>query len=561
MPGNDVFTLTAEEKKAIALAKANYESNLKKRIGNHAMAMRTAAARQSRKELTDAPPTSFNKLSDKAGGEIIAYPDLGGEFTTKHHVDFVGSLGLVRADEALGVSLKSPLKGKIITCNIYDLVFFDKTTGGKIYLGSAPTYEQDFPSGVNTVISCIRDKEAERHSFVKAEEWQEKGVKIIRTPIEDFSSKGLDNDRLDELAAHIKADLDQGKSIYVHCKAGRSRSASAIIAYYMRYEGLTLVQAHDLINAQRPVSVLGESQWKIMIEYEKHCALRTERMLDKIEQLTKKLDEQNTAITALTDNSTASSIDTKNQLSAAGNSIVVATAKAKALIVKSQTEQNPRTHVRIVAEAEELIKQVSTLSEIISSQTEKLKLAEQEFNNAPEGTANRTRKKINLAAEQSITVKRVNPVINAIGVRLAATQEIVAGQAAAEPERFTNTQRRMIDNFYIAINSYLAKCYQSKFSRHGGKGWKRGMRMLNAFRELAATPSRFPKTPAKLKTVINTMLKAEGLEDTNTQTSNNSVGTFLRFFGRKENNSSLRRTMKTFIETEDQNYTAAAAAA
>jgi sugar diacid utilization regulator len=87
------------------------------------------------------------------------------------------------------------------------------------------------------------------------------------------------------------------------------------------------------------------------------------------------------------------------------------------------------------------------------------------------------------------------------------------------------------------------------------------MRMLNAFRELAATPSRFPKTPAKLKTVINTMLKAEGLEDTNTQTSNNSVGTFLRFFGRKENNSSLRRTMKTFIETEDQNYTAAAAAA
>ncbi|RKO91466.1 protein-tyrosine phosphatase-like protein, partial [Blyttiomyces helicus] len=40
--------------------------------------------------------------------------------------------------------------------------------------------------------------------------------------------------------------------VLVHCKAGRSRSATAVIAYLVAHEKLTLRAAYELVKRARP---------------------------------------------------------------------------------------------------------------------------------------------------------------------------------------------------------------------------------------------------------------------------------------------------------------------
>lgn len=44
----------------------------------------------------------------------------------------------------------------------------------------------------------------------------------------------------------------QGKTIFVHCNAGVSRSASLVIAYLMKTSGMHLTAAHDFLKSLRP---------------------------------------------------------------------------------------------------------------------------------------------------------------------------------------------------------------------------------------------------------------------------------------------------------------------
>ncbi len=66
--------------------------------------------------------------------------------------------------------------------------------------------------------------------------------------------------KLDEAAAAIKALLDAGEPVFVHCGAGTKRSPLAVAWYLHRYKGMTIAEAYDVIQERRPI-VLRMTDW------------------------------------------------------------------------------------------------------------------------------------------------------------------------------------------------------------------------------------------------------------------------------------------------------------
>lgn len=58
---------------------------------------------------------------------------------------------------------------------------------------------------------------------------------------------------IDALLQFIDTAKSEGKSILVHCIIGKSRSASVVIAYLLKYNKMTLKEAYDLVKTTRPL--------------------------------------------------------------------------------------------------------------------------------------------------------------------------------------------------------------------------------------------------------------------------------------------------------------------
>lgn len=78
--------------------------------------------------------------------------------------------------------------------------------------------------------------------------------KIAYLPITSKDHVPLDIPKLEESADFIQNNLKAGKKVYVHCRAGRGRSAMAIAAYLIKYRNFTAEQSMNFIKARRPES-------------------------------------------------------------------------------------------------------------------------------------------------------------------------------------------------------------------------------------------------------------------------------------------------------------------
>merc|ERR1712087_418134 len=70
--------------------------------------------------------------------------------------------------------------------------------------------------------------------------------------VQQIIVKGADHPACDmkkyyeDIALLIDKEKNKGGRVFVHCIAGRSRSPSLVLAYLMRYEGMSLREAYDL---------------------------------------------------------------------------------------------------------------------------------------------------------------------------------------------------------------------------------------------------------------------------------------------------------------------------
>ncbi|KAI5092635.1 dual specificity protein phosphatase 18 isoform X1, partial [Silurus meridionalis] len=92
------------------------------------------------------------------------------------------------------------------------------------------------------------------------------GVECIRVAVPDLPTARL-SDHFDRVAARIHNNRAGGT--LVHCAAGMSRSPALIMAYLMKYKGVTLCQAHNWVRQSRPSIRLNEGFWDQLLDYEK----------------------------------------------------------------------------------------------------------------------------------------------------------------------------------------------------------------------------------------------------------------------------------------------------
>ncbi|XP_071755033.2 dual specificity protein phosphatase 18 [Centroberyx gerrardi] len=92
------------------------------------------------------------------------------------------------------------------------------------------------------------------------------GVECVRVPVSDLPSARL-GDHFDRVAERIHGNRAGGT--LVHCAAGMSRSPALVMAYLMRYRGVTLRQAHRWVRDSRPVVRLNAGFWEQLLQYER----------------------------------------------------------------------------------------------------------------------------------------------------------------------------------------------------------------------------------------------------------------------------------------------------
>ncbi|KAG0480679.1 hypothetical protein HPP92_011537 [Vanilla planifolia] len=63
------------------------------------------------------------------------------------------------------------------------------------------------------------------------------------------------------------------RTTYVHCKAGRGRSATIVLCYLIEYRRMTPDDALEYVRLKRPRVLLAPSQWQVVQEY---CKLKLE---------------------------------------------------------------------------------------------------------------------------------------------------------------------------------------------------------------------------------------------------------------------------------------------
>ena len=65
-------------------------------------------------------------------------------------------------------------------------------------------------------------------------------------------------------------DQDPESSVYVHCKAGRTRSATLVGCYLMAKNGITPEEAVEIMKAKRPHVLLHSKQWEALRNFHDH---------------------------------------------------------------------------------------------------------------------------------------------------------------------------------------------------------------------------------------------------------------------------------------------------
>ncbi len=126
--------------------------------------------------------------------------------------------------------------------------WFDKV-GPQLWLGGAPTYERDYQFLLDNGITAVLDMRAEREGDRAF--YDRHGINYRRLEVLDATVPA--DPYLSEGADWIDEQIEDGRTVLVHCAKGRGRSATLVAAYMMRHEDLPYDECRDLMKEARPL--------------------------------------------------------------------------------------------------------------------------------------------------------------------------------------------------------------------------------------------------------------------------------------------------------------------
>lgn len=107
-----------------------------------------------------------------------------------------------------------------------------------VIVGAYP-FARDVPAmheaGVRAVVNTCEEYAGPESEYAKY------GIEQLRIPTTDFTHPKLAD--VEKAVEFVQSHVETDESVYIHCKAGRARSATVAICWLMKYRGLSPDQA------------------------------------------------------------------------------------------------------------------------------------------------------------------------------------------------------------------------------------------------------------------------------------------------------------------------------
>lgn len=124
---------------------------------------------------------------------------------------------------------------------------------GGIPIVGAPSMNKLLKERVTAVLSVLEPREFGVHTLIgttfSPAVLKEHGIDHEVIAVQGSTCPSFAE--LDTGAAYLHSQLSKGARIYIHCRSGRGRSSSIVIAYYMRYKGMDARAAHAMVREKR----------------------------------------------------------------------------------------------------------------------------------------------------------------------------------------------------------------------------------------------------------------------------------------------------------------------
>jgi len=137
--------------------------------------------------------------------------------------------------------------------NINGHEWFDPITPD-LWVGGAPTYARDYQFLLDHGITAVLNIRAEREDDTAF--YEDHDIAYVQFKVPDVTVP--DDTVISAAVGWIEEQIEDGRTVLVHCAKGRGRSATLVAAYLMREKGLSFENARALMEAKRPLTKLEE---------------------------------------------------------------------------------------------------------------------------------------------------------------------------------------------------------------------------------------------------------------------------------------------------------------
>ncbi|CAI5441861.1 unnamed protein product [Caenorhabditis angaria] len=123
---------------------------------------------------------------------------------------------------------------------------------------------------VGGIVCCTEEFELKAaYQSMQEEDWKKEGVEFHAIPMHDFTGTA-GRPQIHEAVQFIENVAAKGKTVYVHCKAGRTRSATVATCYLMKSRNWMSNVAFEFLKDKRHQVLLRNAHWRTVNEYRRY---------------------------------------------------------------------------------------------------------------------------------------------------------------------------------------------------------------------------------------------------------------------------------------------------